>query len=246
MTKPPQVDSTRRLILLGRSNAGTKQFLPEFLIIDSFLVKDTFAKVLLALENDCMINQNSSSTRRLDECSHVIDSRNFHGTILTVVNTPSLDNRASLSTIKKKEIARSLELVPPGPHAFVFVLEFTPDSLPSEEDDKQLLDLLIDIFGSDIFQYVVFVFTNLERLKAIGMGVDRYMETRCSQAFIDLMERCKKRRVPFNNNAPSNAQDASIAVLMLTINQIHKENGEKVYRDDSRWREQASTYTTEM
>jgi hypothetical protein len=163
-----------------------------------------------------------------------------------IVDTPNLYDRNSSNTLDKTEIARSLKLVAPGPHAFVFVVEFTPDSSPSEEEDKQLTELLIDIFGYDIFQYMIFVFTNLERLRATGMGVDQYMETRCSQAFKDLMERCKRRRVPFNNNVPTNVKDASIAELIIKINQMFKESREKVYTYQSRWEQEVPAFTTKM
>jgi hypothetical protein len=183
---------------------------------------------------------------RSAETSRVIDFRDFHGTMLIIVDTPSLGDRNSSNTINKTEIARSLKLVQPGPHAFVFVVEFTPDSSFSEEDDKQLTESLIDIFGPGIFEYIVFVFTNLESLRAKGMGVDQYMKDHCSQAFKDLMEKCKRRRIPFNNNVPSNIKDASIAVLMLTIDQMLKQNDEKVYTYQSRWEQETSTLTTKM
>jgi hypothetical protein len=163
-----------------------------------------------------------------------------------IVNTPSFDDENSLSTTKRIEIAHSLKLALPGPHAFVFVLEFTPDSLPSEENDKQLTESLINIFGPEVFQYIVFVFTNLEKLQEDGIEIDQYMKKNRSQAFTDLMKICKNRFIVINNQAPPNAKDASFAELIHTIDRMLKENEGKGYTYRSYLQQQTSKFTMKV
>lgn len=195
----------------------------------------SFRKVLLGQEDNYTTNQDSSSAASLDESSYITDSRNFHGTILMVTNVPSFDVKSGLNHNNSIESAHSFELVFSGSHAFLFVIEFDLDLPSSDEDDKQLIDLLIDIYGADIFRYLIFVFTNLEKLQARGMPVNEYMEKRCSQVFRTLMAECKRRCILFNTHAPPNAKDASIAELLLTINQMLKESGGQTYSYHCRW-----------
>ena len=163
-----------------------------------------------------------------------------------VTNVPSFDVKSGLNHNNSIEIAHSFELVFSGSHAFLFVIEFDPDLSSSDEDDKQLIDLLIGIFGSDIFRYLIFVFTNLEKLQATGMPVNEYMEKRCSQVFRTLMAKCKRRCIFFNTHAPPNVKDASIAELLLTINQMLKESERQTYSYHCRQQQEVLTSNSTM
>jgi hypothetical protein len=210
------------------------------------LVKSSFGNALLAEENYFMTNQDSSSITRPNESGRVVGLRNFYGRKLMIIDTPGLNSGNCSNPIIQMEIAHSLERAAPGPHALLFVLEFTPDLICSEEDDKQLIELLIKIFGPGVFQYIVFVFTNLEKLRTDRIEIDRYMKNHLSQAFIDLMLRCQNRHIPINNQAPPNAKDASFAELMLIIDRMLNKNEEKEYTYQSPWYRKSSKLTTNM
>ena len=162
-----------------------------------------------------------------------------------VINTPSLTSENDLAFNTKTEIARSLELATPGPHVFLIILEFNADLPPSEEDDKQLIESLIKIFGPGVFEYIVFVFTNLKNIIDKRIAVNQYMNNYLSQTFIDFMEKCKNRFIPIDDRAPPNAKDASFAALMLTIERMLDDNGRKVYTYRSPWQKQTAKVSME-
>jgi hypothetical protein len=157
-----------------------------------------------------------------------------------IINTPAFDDRNASNSMIRIEIARSLELAAPGPHAFLFVVEFTSDSSFSEADDKHLSESLISIFGPEVFKYIVFIFTNLEKLQTDGTEIDRYMKDNFSQTFINLMKKCQNRYITINNQAPSNAKDASFAELMLIIDRMLNENKGKEFTYKSPFQQQTS------
>ncbi|CAF3887620.1 unnamed protein product [Rotaria sp. Silwood1] len=227
-TEVPIQVVTRRMILLGRSNA----------------VKSSFGNALLAQDNYFMIKQGSSSVTYTNESSHIVGFRDFYGRKLMIVDTPAFANEYGSNSIIRTEITRSLEQAAPGPHAFLFVLEFTPESSFSEEDDKKLCEFLINIFGPTISQYIVFIFTNLEKLQRAGIEIDRYLKQHCSQTFINLMKKCKNRYMPIDNRAPPNAKDASFAELLLIIDRMLNENQGKEYTYQSSSLQQTLKFTT--
>ncbi|CAF1033572.1 unnamed protein product [Rotaria sordida] len=229
-TEVPIQVVTRRMILLGRSNE----------------VKSSFGDALLAQDNYFMINQGSSSVTYTNESSHIVGFRDFYGRKLMIVDTPAFANEYGSNSIIRTKITHSLEQAAPGPHAFLFVLEFTPELSFSEEDDKKLCEFLISIFGPTIHQYIVFVFTNLEKLQRAGIEIDRYLKQRCSQTFINLMKRCKNRYIPIDNRAPPNAKDASFAELLLIIDRMLNENQGKEYTYQSSSLQQTLKFTTQM
>ncbi|CAF0824482.1 unnamed protein product [Rotaria sordida] len=229
-TEVPIQVVTRRMILLGRSNE----------------VKSSFGDALLAQDNYFMINQGSSSVTYTNESSHIVGFRDFYGRKLMIVDTPAFANEYGSNSIIRTKITHSLEQAAPGPHAFLFVLEFTPELSFSEEDDKKLCEFLISIFGPTIYQYIVFVFTNLEKLQRAGIEIDRYLKQRCSQTFINLMKRCKNRYIPIDNRAPPNAKDASFAELLLIIDRMLNENQGKEYTYQSSSLQQTLKFTTQM
>ncbi len=200
------------------------------ILIETFSVKSSFGNTLLAQENHFKINQNSSSTTSNDENSCLTGFRDFYGRILTVVDTPSFIIKNDSSSNICTEIKRSLELTTPGPHAFLLVLEFTSKSSHSEEDDKEFIELIINTFGSEVLQYMVFIFTNLEKLQSAKIDIDQYWKDDQSSSITELMKKCNNRYIAINNQAPLNAKDASFAELMLIIDRMLKSNGEREYQ----------------
>lgn len=176
-----------------------------------------------------MTNQDSSLPTAQDGNLCRIGIRDFYGRMLTIVDTPGFDNVGGTGFIIQNEIKHSLELAAPGPHAFLLVLEFTSESSFSEEDDKQFIELIINTFGHELLQYIVFIFTNIEKLQANKIDIEQYWKNHQSPSITELMKKCRNRYVPINNDAPLNAKDASFAELMLIIDRMLEDNGGQEY-----------------
>ncbi|UJR11389.1 hypothetical protein I4U23_015569 [Adineta vaga] len=217
---------TRRIILLGRSD----------------IVKSSFGNILLAQENLFTTNKSLSVTTSKHTSGCEAGFRDFHGKMLMIVDTPSLDVQNDFTYTLYGEIAESLELTAPGPHAFLFVLEFTPDLPVSEEDDQQLSKALVQIFGLDVFKYMVFVFTNLEKLQDAQISIEVYKKNYCSRTFIEMMDKCRNRIIPINSRTPAHARDPKFAEIILIIDRMLKDNDGKEYSYKSPFQQQTMVF----
>ncbi|XP_072314776.1 uncharacterized protein [Eucyclogobius newberryi] len=90
---------------------------------------------------------------------------------VTVVDTPGWDGGVMGSTPErvKREIAMSVALSPPGPHAFLLTLRV--DTAIRESHVSKHLELL----GEDIWRYTMLLFTHCDQLRE-GVGIEQHIQ----------------------------------------------------------------------
>lgn len=117
-----------------------------------------------------------------------------HGRKLTVVDTPGWFSAQTTPTAYQQEMARSLGMCPPGPHAFLLVV---PVGMFTDTDRARIEESLM-LFGEAVWGHTLVVFTWAEVLK--NMPIERHIR-RQGSALQWVLDKCKKRYHVVNNDA---------------------------------------------
>ncbi|MGH0175528.1 UNVERIFIED_CONTAM: hypothetical protein FKN15_070787 [Acipenser sinensis] len=146
------------------------------------------------------------------------------GRRVAVVDTPGLmDTQFSTEHITK-EIAKSIQLSSPGPHAFILVLKV--DRFTQEE--KKAVEIIEDVFGEGASKFMIVLFTRKEDLE--DETIEEFVQ-RSSKELQQLVQKCGGGCHAFNNKDKSN--HTQVTELMEKIEKMVARNG-------------GSSYTSEM
>uniref|UniRef100_A0A8C3CPP8 AIG1-type G domain-containing protein n=1 Tax=Cairina moschata TaxID=8855 RepID=A0A8C3CPP8_CAIMO len=119
----------------------------------------------------------------------------WDGEDFTVVDTADIFNPEGASSEVHQEIIRCISLSSPGPHALLLVTQvgrFT-------QEDEEAAERLQDIFGADVLQHTIVIFTRAEEL--VSGSLHDYVKYSKNRALCELLERCGNRYCGFNNRA---------------------------------------------
>ncbi|KAK3515375.1 hypothetical protein QTP70_018733, partial [Hemibagrus guttatus] len=117
-----------------------------------------------------------------------------NGRKLTVVDTPGWFSAQTTPTAYQQEMARSLGMCPPGPHAILLVV---PVGMFTEMDRARIEENFV-LFGEAVWRHTMVVFTWAEVLK--NMPIERHIH-RQGSALQWVLDKCKKRYHVINNDA---------------------------------------------
>lgn len=117
-----------------------------------------------------------------------------HGCKLTVVDTPGWFSAQTTPIAYQQEMARSLSMCPPGPHAFLLVV---PVGMFTDMDRAKIEENLV-LFGEAVWRHTLVVFTWAEVLN--NMPIERHIR-RQGSALQWVLDKCKKRYHVINNDA---------------------------------------------
>ncbi|XP_069578282.1 uncharacterized protein [Brachyistius frenatus] len=132
--------SCLRLILLGPAGGG----------------RTSLADTLLGnSKTKAPIGPLMESTKRRT----VVDGRD-----LTVIDTPDLLGTSLEDNERARETLRSLQLVSPGPHAFLLVIRAPDCSMEIDQDAAQAIRATLELFGEGAMEHVIPVLTHADRL----------------------------------------------------------------------------------
>ncbi|KAK6186899.1 hypothetical protein SNE40_006159 [Patella caerulea] len=123
-----------------------------------------------ALENNLLRRQHFQSTTIVESVTltcKVAQGNLRGGTKILIVDTP---DKTYVPT--KIEIVRCLGLSSPGPHVFLLVLRIS--RLTNEELDT--VNHLVPVFGEDVINHVVIVFTGKESLTFEKLTLADYLQ----------------------------------------------------------------------
>ncbi|XP_043822045.1 GTPase IMAP family member 8 [Dromiciops gliroides] len=151
--------------------------------------------------------------------------RTWKGKNIVVVDTPTFDlNLASEDDLFKQgeEAFRSLCLSP-GVKVFVLVIQL---GRFTQEDEKSVRELEI-IFGEEITEYMIVLFTRKEDL---GTGtLENYIKASDSQFLKKLINRCGERFYAFNNKESGLAQEKQVNELLEMVDKLVQRHGGQGY-----------------
>lgn len=148
----------------------------------------------------------------------LMKAKDVAGYKVVVVDTPGLCSISCDDEKVLKEIKRSIKLLDPGPHVFLYVMAretFTPQY-------QETLDKICDTFGKNILKYTMVLFTH--RYKLGDKPIDEFIEENTDLKA--LIWRCKERYHAIDNKDESPEQ---VDELLQKIKVMKKKNGGSCY-----------------
>ncbi|XP_010277660.1 PREDICTED: immune-associated nucleotide-binding protein 8-like [Nelumbo nucifera] len=152
------------------------------------------------------------------------------GRAVNVIDTPGLFDFSLGNESVSKEIANCVNLAKDGIHAVLFELSvrnrFT-------EEEGNAIQVLRGLFGHNITDYMIIVFTGGDALDKEDMTLKDYLDSNCPPPLQELRSLCKDRIVLFNNKTrKENKKTGQINEISFLVNKVIAENGGKPYTNE--------------
>ncbi|XP_078311097.1 GTPase IMAP family member 9-like [Crassostrea virginica] len=168
------------------------------------------------------------SAKSVTERTQYNETKRF-GKKLVVVDTPGyLDTNRSEKEILM-EIFRWYSLVSPGIHAIILVV---PIDRFTEEDQKTV-DFFMKVFGEDLKNYLIVVFTHKNRLEEENMTVDDYVKTlEASSNLRKLINECKNRYTAIGYKGNKEDRTLEVKQILSMVEDIAGKDGKNYYSNE--------------
>ncbi|XP_016350402.1 GTPase IMAP family member 7-like [Sinocyclocheilus anshuiensis] len=147
-------------------------------------------------------------------------SGNINGRPVAIIDTPGLNKINQMEKEVIREIMKSVSLYKPGPHVFLLVQPV--GNLTNE--DKNMHKLIQNIFGKNVWNYTVVLFTHGDRLEG-KMPNDVIASS--DKDLRDFIRTCSGGFVFFNNKNTGNFEQ--VTKLLEKIDTLVAINGRSCY-----------------
>ncbi|XP_050410141.1 GTPase IMAP family member 4 [Patella vulgata] len=193
-----------RIVMLGKTGAGKSALGNSLLQSELFQSNSYGASVTV----HCKFGN-----RRLD-----------NGKKLVVIDTPGIFDTRKSNLETSKELIRCIGLSSPGPHIFVFVLKIGRFT----QEEMETIQHLKDLFGEDVVNYVIIVFTGKDSLDYDGSTIHEHIQ-HCPPELQSLVGQCKRRIATINNRAKPRALAKDVKGILDLMAQTVRQNGGGYY-----------------
>ncbi|XP_039507732.1 GTPase IMAP family member 8-like, partial [Pimephales promelas] len=155
------------------------------------------------------------------------------GRSVTVVDTPPFFDTEMMPEELMTEIAKSVYISRPGPHAFLIVF---PVNMRFTEQEQLIPQQIKMLFGEEVLKYSIILFTHGDLLR--GKPMEKLIEE--NSRLRDLVDQCGGRFHVFNNRDLNNRKQ--VKDLLKKIDTMIEQNGgghysNQMYEDAQRLRQ---------
>ncbi|CAD5314418.1 unnamed protein product [Arabidopsis thaliana] len=150
------------------------------------------------------------------------------GSRINVIDTPGLFDLSVSAEFISKEIINCLRLAEGGLHVVVLVLSVRTRITQEEENTLSTLQVL---FGNEILDYLVVLFTGGDELEANNQTLDDYFHQGCPYFLKTVLGLCDDRKVMFNNMTKDKHKKVEqVQQFLALVAKVEERNEGKPFR----------------